>query len=368
VKNNQWVIGAQDGNGFADNSKYFYQYISQNHKEIEISWISQDRKTINSIKKLGPEYKAYLNLSITGIYKILTAENYIFSNNTSDILFAFKKKGRKYTNLWHGMPLKKIVYDHQKYADPNNLNYRIWNKFAVGFKHEDVNYIFSTSELFVPFLKSAFRNENIFITGQPRMDTLKELNPNNSQLKERLKINPGTKIISYLPTHRLGGKGKPNPFIFNGNREVNEWLKLNDVIILQKNHRLMVLNHDLQYSTSKSDNIIDISTLEIDTQELLAITDILITDYSSVFVDFMVLNRPILFYIYDNYTVDDNELYFDFTCDNIGTLCYNELDLAENIKQRLKYNSPEFIPEILNKYHNTVDKQACDRIFNVIAN
>lgn len=354
-----WVFGGQEGYRYGDNSKYFYEFICNNYTDVNAIWITRSRETLLKIRQKG--FKAYHNLSLKGIRAILRASVIVFCTSRNDVWFAFPKKNRVFVNLWHGMPMKKIAFDYPMHRpEKRGLKGKIWNAAVAGFGHQHVNLISATSKFYAKILASAFQNPNVFITGQPRTDVFYHFS--NKAIREKLGFSLEDKIVTYMPTHRGYGKGKLNPRIFFSNDEAIQYFKNNKIKVIWKYHKNMLkqyLNTVKEYDEA---TFLDLTISPIDTQELLYITDILITDYSSCYVDFLLLEKPIIFYIYDNYDKEDNELYFtpeDVAHNNIAN---NEHELLEKIK-----NPPQAIKDI-SKFHKYTDDQSSQRILTLINN
>ena len=112
TKKNIWIYGSNHGLGYSDNSKYFYNYVLRNKTNIKSIWITRSDTTYKYLKK--EDLPVYHNLSLKGIYYCLIADVVSFSTSRDDLLFIYPKLGRKIINLWHGMPIKKVinVLDH----------------------------------------------------------------------------------------------------------------------------------------------------------------------------------------------------------------------------------------------------------------
>lgn len=352
-KKDIWIFGAQSGQRFTDNSKYFFLYVRNTHSEKKVVWIARSKSLIHELKNEG--YIAYSNFSLKGLYYILYSEAVFFCTSRNDVLFVYPRVGRKIVNLWHGMPMKKIVYDFPAHRlSENRIKTRLWDYFVVGFKHKNVNLIPATSDFFAPILESAFRNQNIFITGQPRTDGF--FSWDNGVIRKKLGFQQDEKIVTYMPTHRNYGRGKLNPFVFIDNEEAIKIFQNNKIKVVWKFHK----NMSKVYIpvTSISDVFIDITQAEVDPQELLFVTDILITDYSSCYIDYLMLNRPVIFYFYDNYTQDDNELYYKPLNNREGKICFNENEVLDAILNP-KFPECEF-------YHQYRDSNSSKRVMQIV--
>lgn len=354
ITKKRWVFGSHDGANYGDNSKYLFEFINKKHEDIDAIWITRSFKVIKELRNKG--YKAFHNFSITGMWITFTAEVVMFCISRNDVLFVWPKKHRKIVNLFHGMPMKKIIYDHPPHHPQNaNLKSKIWNKFVVMFKHEDLAMLPVTSEFFKNIFRTAFNNCNIFITGQPRTDVFFEWK--KESIKEKLGFKVDEFIVTYMPTHRAYGSGLMNPRIFENNPQAIQYFSENNIKIVWKFHRNMYKRYEPNKS-GYGDTFADLTPNNIDPQELIFISDIMITDYSSCYVDFLLLNRPVIFYFYDKYEEDDNQLYFSPQDHNVGEICYSETQLLNSI---IKPRLPE-----TDLYHKYKDSNSCQRVMEII--
>jgi CDP-glycerol glycerophosphotransferase (TagB/SpsB family) len=118
-------------------------------------------------------------------------------------------------------------------------------------------------------------------------------------------------------------------------------------------------------------SILNVTDLAIDTQELLNISDLLITDYSSCVVDYLLLDRPIIFYLYDDYEkVEENDLYFKLEDHAPGGITNNESQLLIEIDKAFS-NEDYFLgkrqemSKLFNKYN---DGLSSERMYSLIKN
>ena len=362
TKKNIWIYGSNHGLGYSDNTKYFYNYILRNKTNIKSIWITRSSTIYKNLKMEG--LPVYHNLSLMGIYYCLIADVVSFSTSRDDLLFVYPKLGRKIINLWHGMPMKKIVFDFKPHL-PKNRNFKslLWDKYVVGFNHSDVDLITATSSFFKNILKSAFNADNVYITGQARTDVFFEWDP--LRIRKKYGFTDKDKIITYMPTHRGYGNGLISPKIFINNKNAISYFQKNKIKIVWKFHPNMInkaIKEDVNY---EKDVFKDMTTIDCDPQELLFISDMLITDYSSCYIDYLFLKRPIAFYLYDNYEEEDNELYFSPNDHNIGTICLDQATLLKWIKSEKgcvnRYSDFEL-------YHKNIDNNSRENIYKRILN
>lgn len=293
IKKDNKLIFFYSNLGFRDNVKAFYDYLIENG-------YNRDYKIVVSIN----DYENYVNHK---------PENVLFLDNKSGIKYFIKAKYAFYCfgkypikpsksqmviNLWHGMPLKRV------------------GNMERGLENIDYNYfskIISTAEIFNPILMKCFhcdRNQ-VIVTGQPRND---EMFRKNSILDNSVRRG-ADKVILWLPTYREEQKEFPVSILNKGQADkLNEILKEHNTRLIIKIHPLQEISGVLtKYSYIEFINQEQLNKSQITVYGLLRASDALITDYSSVYFDYMMLNRPIAF------TVDDIEQYRcerGFTFDN----------------------------------------------------
>jgi len=193
---NLWVFGAWFGERYADNSKYLFEYVNENHPEINAVWLACDKEVYKTVKNKG--YKVVLKRSLMGIFLALRAKVFIVCQSKGEDLYPFiNDKKSVVIQLWHGIPLKKIGYDDIIYTYKNgNPQIEKIKKFFFPFLNENYSLLIATSEETKNIFSRAFRVEKkkVEITGYPRNDRLFTF----SRAKKGRK---NIKVI-YLPTFR----------------------------------------------------------------------------------------------------------------------------------------------------------------------
>lgn len=157
-KNNLWVFGAWFGTKYSDNPKAFFEYINSQQKQIDAIWISKDKVVIQQVRDLG--YKAYYHTSLFGCWCQLRAQFSFVCQALQDDLFAPCISNKtKVVNLWHGLPLKKIMYDVFGDRDiQKNLVGRFFDVLSPYEKRRN-DFIIATSLFTQELLANAFRLE-----------------------------------------------------------------------------------------------------------------------------------------------------------------------------------------------------------------
>ena len=352
------IFSAWFGQKFDDNSKALFEYTIKNRKDIEAIWITGSKKVLNELKML--HYPVCYTYSIKAIYYHLTAKYVVFctsSHDGSNTLTYPLLSGAVFIYLWHGIPLKKIGkddnIDKQKFDEMlgrKSVFIRKSLKKYYETKSSIVKnvYVFSSSNAISNIYKGVFglSQDKILCLGQARNDYFYF---NHSNLfREQF---AGKKIVLYMPTHRNEGK------------VTMDFHKLLNLDVLNKlcvdyNYVLLIKKHFFHYSDplvqdNEYSNIIELTHENVKSQELLDACDILITDYSSAYIDYLLLNRPIVFYAYDIewYLEKERELYLEYNQDNIpGKICTNMNELEEELKRLFLGN--DFNESLRNKIKN----------------
>lgn len=315
-----WLFGSTFGNRFAENPRYFYLYVNQ-YKSAEITaiWISKSREIVDFLAKSG--YKAYLKNSLKGFWYCLRGGIYLYDNYPKDISH-FLSGGAVKINLWHGLPLKKIQMDNKLDFIRNPRN---WKEKLIAFPRrlsdeKPSHYVLTTSTFFKPIFSSAFGTRKVIICGYPRCDifTTDQIHNIHTPVEADSmdKIMRGKeknqKIILYMPTFR---DSEIKFFDTVCLKELQLYLMENNYLLCVKLHCKSKLNE--RFIELESSNIHIISS-EADPYCYIGSSDLLITDYSSIYFDYLLSGKPILFFHYDyeDYISNSRELYFpyeDFT-------------------------------------------------------
>ena len=335
VKRNKrlWVFGAWFGKKYGDNSKYLFEYVNKNCPDIKAIWLTKDDKTLKLVRQKG--YEAYNTYSFMGYWHSLFAAFEFVSTGYTDINI-FTTANMKIINLWHGIPLKKIMKDDDITGQLNKKTlYTKLKKFFFPFVHDRYYSTIATSEDVVKIYQSAFQGltERFDLIGQPRCDTF-YLSIVETPFTEKLKkIKEKNKLAIYMPTHRREGKIDFSKFMIDELDTLNNKMKELNTTLLVKLH--FYHQKDIDNLRNEYSNIIFVrdSDIEQDIYSILPLTDFLITDYSSIFFDYLHANKPIIFFAFDkeDYLKNDRAFYFDYEEVTPGAKAYNWNELYKKI-------------------------------------
>lgn len=373
VKKKTWVFGADYGKSYREGSKYLLEYMLKNHPDYDCCFLTWSTQVYDDLCSKGIPVE--MNYSLKGIFKAAKAECIFTTQTIADIHFTYKKHNRRFYYLVHGQPLKiaqsalKDTAYWKKYHKKESVLVRIkeWltHFFNDGYSMNDVEFVAATSDFLKPYMEKDFGNiPPVKVMGMPRNDAL--FQPERMGKEKWVKGLKGKFVITYMPTHRAYGKGQASPTPFKDRADIQEWMRENGVVLLVKNHPNMIKQCKTFYS---SDCIIDITTLGIDPQVAIYHSDVLVTDFSSVWMDYLLLRRPVLFYIYDDFEHNDVGCHYDIRKNPPGHFCYSEDEFFELIKKtKIDYDAMKPSDDIVGMYHKYVDGKACERYFNLIAN
>lgn len=325
---NVWVFGEWFGNRCCDNCLFFANYLSNNHPEIKLFWISSKQANLSALDSRVTRLEMDTSSAVS-VLKKAGAVFYVQGNIDITKRPFMYHSGALVTNFWHGVPWKKIGSD--LIQNPKSVFY-----FKLFLSLYGVDFYLSLSHEFSNILERAYATSgyNIINSGYPRNSIFYQ----ESRVKEckchlisylqkkfNVAFDDSVHLIAYMPTFR-----DKNEYFFSfmnmTDNRINDVLKQTNSIILEKGH--YVTAHRNAISDLRNSERVFMIDNDFLSQELLAASDMLITDYSSCFFDFLLLDRPIIHFLYDYdyYTKEDRGLYYkkdDVVCG----------DVAENVKQ-----------------------------------
>ena len=339
LKNNKIILWSNSFKSYGCNPKYIAEHLLENHpKEFDIVWvIDADLPVPESIPE-GVRVVRYFSKEY--LYELHTAKFVICNARTSDSYFWHKRKGQVYIQTWHSsLRLKTIEKDAEKTLPERYIE-------AAKGDSKKIDYIISGCGFSSKIFKESFWYDGpVLECGTPRIDyLLKEAN--SKKLLEKANLSGEYRYILYAPTFRTSDDYEYN---FDFEKLVNcfeeqfggKWKVL---YRLHPNLIFKIKEHKLP------DACIDVCRYS-DMQELIAVSDFMITDYSSCMFDMMYIKKPCLLYMpdFEEYTKKERDLYF-----NIKELpfvkAYTEDEMFEAIqtfnKEKYEADTEEFLSKI----------------------
>lgn len=328
-KENLIIFESFLGKQYSDNPRALYEYLQLNYPEYKMYW-SSERKSIQKFRELNLPYAR--RFSLKWMFLMNRAKYWI--TNSRLPLWIPKPEKTIYLQTWHGTPLKKLAVDMDEVHMPGTNTDKYKKNFVTETQKWD--YLVSPNNYSTEIFRRAFQfKKNILETGYPRNDFL--INENNpdaiDKIKSKIGIPTDKKVILYAPTWR------DNQFYGRGRYKFNIQMDLDllkeelsdEYVFVLRMHYLIAENLDL---SNYDGFIFDMSHHE-DIRELYLISDMLITDYSSVFFDYSILKRPMIFYVYDieEYRDSLRGFYFDFENEAPGPLVKTTGELIRKIQE-----------------------------------
>ena len=328
-----WAFGAADGR-FDGNSKYVFLWMSRRSWPVRLIWITRDRDLARILKERG--FPGVYRWSWEGIRAAARAGMYIVNDNTSDINFSFSG-GARIFNLWHGVGLKNVRYGaHVGYgaglrAHPRNPLARVRNMR----RFEAPDWVLATSpEMAREFFSRCFELpvERAPALGYPRLDPAgdEELRQLAISFDDYSMIEVDDKSmrrIIYVPTLRDNAPDLLASALPDFER-LSAALQSQNAMLFLKLHPKMKVGHDGHLALPPN---IRVLSAYLDVYPVLHSFDALITDYSSLFFDYIFArSQGVVLYTYDfdEYRASERDLAWDYDeatvgvrANDFGTLC-----------------------------------------------
>ncbi len=313
TKNNVILINSYGGKKYDDSPKVIFEYMKTQKKynKYKIYWAFDNPENfeIEGAEKIKTNTCKYFFIALKAKYWI--------TNSSIEKGLKFKNKNTVYINTWHGTPIKKMGKDA-----PNT---------AFQFKTSKYDVMYAQSEYDIEVFSNAFKlPKDIFaLVGLPRNDELFNVNKIEiEEVRKKLNIPKDKKVILYAPTFREYNRDK-NGCIIAPPIDLKKWRnKLSKSYIVlfrahyEVNNVLGIKNDDFIYNVTDYGNL----------NELMKISDILISDYSSIMFDYSILKRPIFSYAYDYEEYQNRRgIYIDIKTELPNSICEKEDELLEKI-------------------------------------
>lgn len=327
MKENYIVFESFLGKNYSDSPRNIYEYIIENNLDYKCIWVFNDKQ-----RKIPGNAKIVKRFSLAYYYYHAVSKYWI--NNMRQPLHLVKREGNVFLETWHGTPLKKLVFDMKEIYSANP---RYKRDFYMQSRAWD--YLLSPNQYSSDIFRSAFKfDKEMLEFGYPRNDILysPDKEERATRIKNALGIPKDKKVVLYAPTWRDDDFYESGKYRFELKldlRKMREELG-DEYVVALRMHYFIADDLNIEglegfaFNLSKYDDI----------SELYLISDILITDYSSVFFDYANLKRPILFYTYDldKYRDQLRGFYIDFEKDAPGPLLRTSdqvIDAIKNIEQ-----------------------------------
>lgn len=356
-----WLFSSTDNSHYNYNSRYLFEYVKENLPEITPLFVINDSELRNSLSsKYGKQYFIETE-SIQGIRQALSAGVWFTSAGLPAYGTGLHKK-RLIINLWHGVPLKKIAL-----LDPNlKKAARIYFKKIFS---ENYTCILTTSHELIPLMARSFAvsEDKIKVWGQPRNDGLFQKNDCREILGQLFPDLPEyTKTVLYAPTFRDYGQVQLFPFKDFDQKQLEAFLD-------EKNMLLFIRTHVAERGSAapylgKRIRFLGNEQAE-DVTGILNIFDCLITDYSSIYIDYLLTDKPMIFLPYDRQQyLDGRGMNFDYDDVTPGPKpeTFNDFLDALSPKEDFWKSERTRVNRLFNEIQHPCAADICNKILKMI--
>lgn len=356
------------GRGYSDSPKAMYEYMlsAPEYSEFRFVWSFKEPEKFSFLRENGRT--ELVKFRTRADNKALRTAKYWITNYRM-LNHQFPRRGQVYLQCWHGTPLKCLGYDIEEGDNVMNSRSEVREKYRSDAKR--FSYILSPS----PFASEKFASAwNLNETGQrskllekgyPRNDRLINATPEErGELRKKLGVD-GKKVILYAPTWRdnqhTSGEGYTYKTEVDFDRLRDE---LGDeYVILFRAHYLVANSFDF---ARYKDFVIDVSSYS-DINELYIASDMLITDYSSVFFDYSNLGKPVIFYMYDLEEYAGEIRGFYLSLDELpGPIVRGETDLIAEIKKTDGWEPDDKYREFVKRFNPYEDGNSSKRVLEAV--
>jgi len=358
------ILGGANGYAFIGNTKYLYKYLKEN-TDYKLYYMVKSKELQKDLENKGID--TLFAYSLDAIKKLKKARAIFVTHGYFDILPVRLSPRTIAIQTWHGADIK-IIGNH-----PYMTKYiKSKRSILAGVRLREADFfdfILTPSAAEKPrkIIQEVFKfpPERILSIGYPRNDILFPNSPNlTNDLKKKHNIPEGIeKVFLYAPTYREIFTTK-EPFNSEDLIKLNKTCKKFNAVLLLKTH----INEEvISLKTLERIYVVD---KKADIQELLLISDILITDYSSVYCDYLLLKRPILLYVYDyEEYIDQRGIYYD-GLDEIapGPLLYTVDELIEAIENigEIKKKFAQKARELTDYFNKYKDGNSSERLLRLL--
>ncbi|MDC0243077.1 CDP-glycerol glycerophosphotransferase family protein [Marine Group III euryarchaeote] len=318
--------------GIAGSSKVLFEAMKDDSQFFPY-WIYQD---IKGKRNFNNDINAYYRRSFHKIGLFLKTNIWITTHGDFGVPIDYKRYKQKRMELWHGIPFKGFLKENRERIS------------------EDFNKA-STVVITSRFFKNMFSKEwsvkegILKDLGQPRTDALINKNLSKENLKEKLNIKQ-KKVILYAPTHQQDDDKKKELFPWKSDETFEKLLEHmeDDIALIIRPHPYWKesISKFIKNKINNDKRIYYLPAAKVNSAEdLIYISDILMTDWSSIYFDFLLMGKPTIFIdspnpFKDNFLMKPEE--------RIGYLCSSSNELALNIYETI--NDTE-------KYHTKYDEK-----------
>ena len=357
------------GRQYSDNPRAIYERMLEDprFKDFKYIWVFRDPSKV--LKYPGLTGVDTVARTDRDYYSKVASAKYVITNSNLDYGIE-KREGQVFLQTWHGTPLKRLRCDIEaEKGNAINSLAEIRSKNDIDAPRYDYFISpspFATEKFITAFDLKKLGREHIMIeTGYPRNDILYNFDEALiREIRESIGIPRDKKIILYAPTFRDNTYDGEN-YGYDLHMDMDRLKKeLGDEYVILFRVHYFVAD---QFDFDKYEGFIYNVTSHDDISQLYIISDMLITDYSSVFFDFANLRRPIIYYMYDKELYTDDIRGFYLSLDELpGPIVTTEDELLDQIKNYDPDDHSDKYAAFNKKYNPLDDGHASERVIDIL--
>lgn len=312
------------GKQISDSTLAIFEWVRTHHPDIECYW------SLSSEAVPAPAGATGVVRWTREWHDALASSRYLINNANFPAVFELRP-GQRYLQTWHGTPLKKIAED----MPPANLSlgYRLHMKR----ESEYWELLLAQNDFAAEILPAAFRYDgDVANVGYPRNDRLATQLSGSAEadLRSQYGIASDAPIVLYAPTFRDNAKEGGGRYALATDLDFEEFLSgiPHDAVIMLRGHSNTIGSSAPEFRG----RVVDVSAHD-DINDLILVSDLLITDYSSVMFDYAVTRKPMLFFApdLDEYSSETRGFYFDYESTVPGQVHSESSTLARDVSRAL---------------------------------
>lgn len=348
---------------FSGNLKYIYLYLANDRKaDFEAYLVLKKGALSNQLKQAG--YPVIEHPTIYGLYALLRAKTVIVeSTRWGKMLKSAATHGATRYQVWHGNGMKNVAMANavvtDRISDPKKE--RMYNALDI---YPNYDYMVFSSKLQHKARSHSFNFKDYVINGQPRDDIILGKKFEGAEIgaeKDTIDVikkakNEGRHIVLLSPTWRP--KYDYQPIHAVNAIKLNDFCESNNILIVYKPHpkefdKFPVTNNIIRYGKNS------------DIYPAFKYFDAMVTDYSSIFMDFILLDKPVIFFLYDRSKYEDSRgLQHDIDDVCPGPICQTQEQLHDNllgvVRRRDDYKEKRSL--VVREFNDFKDKNNCKRL------
>lgn len=324
IRKNIIMFESFSGKYYSDSPKYISEYINAHYPgQYKLVWAVNQKKP-----QIPYPYKKVKRYSMAYLYYLAVSHYFVFNGRQAG--WMKKREGQVFLETWHGTPLKKLFFDMEDITSATPTC-----KQEVYEQAKDWDYLVSPNSFSTEVFRRCFRYDNEMVeSGYPRNDLLHAKNREelSRTVKKKLGIPEDKTVILYAPTWRDDEYYTSGRYKFTLPLDLEQMREQlgNEYVLLLRTHYYIADSIDTRGYEGFAYNV---SAYE-DISELYLISDLLVTDYSSVFFDYANLKRPMIFFTYDLEKYRDmiRGFYIDMEKELPGPMVYDTQGVIDTVR------------------------------------